>query len=60
MRILGVAPPSCVYIQAGTTLNKLTSSNEVLSVQSIAMLSIFAILSILPVLFKNYLKKKMD
>lgn len=57
---LGVAPPSCIYIQAGTTLNKLTSSTAVLSYQSIAMLTVFALISLLPILFKNYLKKKIE
>ena len=57
---LGVAPPSCVYIQAGTTLNKLTSSSTVLTWQSISLLTIFAIISLLPIFFKNYLKKKME
>ncbi|XP_008552487.2 transmembrane protein 41 homolog [Microplitis demolitor] len=57
---LGVAPPSFVAIQAGQTLNKLTSSSDAWSWNSIIMLFIFALLSLLPVLFKNNLQKKYN
>lgn len=57
---IGVAPPSCVYIQAGTTLNTLTSATDAFSWQSICVLVLFAILSLLPVFFKNYIRKKIE
>ncbi|CAD6235795.1 GSCOCG00007984001-RA-CDS [Cotesia congregata] len=57
---LGVAPPSFVAIQAGQTLNKLTSSTDAWSWTSIIILFIFALLSLLPVLFKNNLQKKYN
>jgi uncharacterized membrane protein YdjX (TVP38/TMEM64 family) len=57
---IGVAPPSCVYIQAGTTLNTLTSATAVFSWQSVLVLVLFAIVSLLPVFFKNYLRKKIE
>jgi len=57
---IGVAPPSCFYVQAGTTLNTLTSSSAVFSWQSILTLTFFSIVSLLPVLFKNRLQKKME
>lgn len=57
---IGVAPPSFVAIQAGTTLQQLTSTTEALTFQSIALLVIFAFLSILPVVLKNRLKAKFE
>ena len=56
----GVAPPSFVAIQAGTTLHQLTSSGDAVSWTSIAVLAVLALLSLLPVLFKTKLKKKFD
>ena len=50
---IGVAPPSFIAIQAGTTLQQLTSTTDALSFQSVALLVIFAFLSILPALLKN-------
>ena len=50
---IGVAPPSFIAIQAGTTLQQLTSTTDALSFQSVALLVIFAFLSILPALVKN-------
>lgn len=56
----GVAPPSFVAIQAGQTLNKLTSSSDAWSWSSVIILLIFALLSLVPVLFKKNLQKKFD
>jgi hypothetical protein len=42
-----------IIFQAGTTLQQLTSTTEALTFQSVALLVIFAFLSILPVLLKN-------
>lgn len=56
----GVAPPSFIAIQAGTTLQQLTSTTDALSFQSVALLVIFAFLSILPALLKNRLRNKYD
>jgi len=50
---IGVAPPSFIAIQAGTTLQQLTSTTDALSFQSVALLIFFAVLSILPALLKN-------
>ncbi|ELT87421.1 hypothetical protein CAPTEDRAFT_219795 [Capitella teleta] len=58
--LFGVAPPSFVAIQAGTTLHTLTSSGDALSLTSILVLAVLAVLSMLPVLFKSFLKKKFD
>ena len=52
-RFIGVAPPSFIAIQAGTTLQQMTSTTDALSVQSIALLVVFAFLSILPAILKN-------
>ncbi|KAK4025781.1 transmembrane protein 41B [Daphnia magna] len=57
---LGVAPPSFVAIQAGTTLNQLTSSSDTVSLNSILILAAFAVLSLLPVVFKRQLQNKFS
>ncbi|XP_034191768.1 transmembrane protein stas isoform X2 [Osmia lignaria lignaria] len=56
----GVAPPSFVAIQAGQTLQNLTSSSDAWSWNSILILCVFAILSLVPVLFKQKLQEKFD
>ncbi|XP_053976492.1 transmembrane protein 41B [Hylaeus anthracinus] len=56
----GVAPPSFVAIQAGQTLQNLTSSTDAWSWNSILILCLFAILSLVPVLFKQKLQEKLD
>ncbi|KAL5007158.1 hypothetical protein ScPMuIL_015964 [Solemya velum] len=57
---IGVAPPSFVAIQAGTTLQKLTSSGDAVSWTSVIILGVLALLSLLPVLFKKKLQEKLD
>ncbi|CAG5124347.1 unnamed protein product [Candidula unifasciata] len=57
---LGVAPPSFVFIQAGTTLHKLTSTSEAWSWTNVVLLGIFALVALLPVLFKKQLRTKLD
>lgn len=57
---LGVAPPSFVAIQAGKTLNQLSSASSTFSWTSVLILAAFAILSLLPVFLKNRLKDKFD
>jgi len=57
---LGVAPPSFIFIQAGTTLQQLTSTMDPITVETVALLVVFAVLSILPVLLKNRLKAKFE
>ena len=56
----GVAPPSFVAIQAGQTLQNLTSSSDAWSWNSILILCAFAVLSLVPVLFKQKLRQKFD
>ncbi|OWA51015.1 Transmembrane protein 41B [Hypsibius exemplaris] len=57
---LGVAPPSFVAIQAGTTLHQLSSSGDAFSWTSVILLGIFALLSLIPVIFKGRLSRKFD
>lgn len=57
---VGVAPPSFVAIQAGTTLHQLTSSGDAISWTSIGVLGLFALLSLVPVLMKKKLQEKFD
>ncbi|CDQ82168.1 transmembrane protein 41B [Oncorhynchus mykiss] len=56
----GVAPPSFVAINAGTTLYKLTTAGEAVSWNSLIVLGVLAILSILPVCFQKKLQQKME
>lgn len=56
----GVAPPSFVAIQAGQTLHTLTSTSDAWSWMSITVLTLFALLSLIPVLLKNRFKDKFD
>ncbi|XP_036391030.1 transmembrane protein 41B-like [Megalops cyprinoides] len=56
----GVAPPSFVAINAGTTLYKLTTAGEAVSWNSLAMLGVLAVLSILPVCFQKKLQQKLE
>lgn len=58
--ISGVAPPSFVAIQAGTTLQKLTSSSDTVSWISVVILGVLAVASLLPVLFKRILKEHLE
>ncbi|XP_029354243.1 transmembrane protein 41B isoform X2 [Echeneis naucrates] len=57
---LGVAPPSFVAINAGTTLYKLTTAGEAVSWNSLAVLGVLAVLSILPVMFQKKLQQKLQ
>merc|ERR1711973_339429 len=57
---VGVAPPSFIAIQAGSTLQQLTSSLDTFNFQNVALLVLFAFLSILPVFLKNRLKEKYN
>ncbi|XP_070790067.1 transmembrane protein 41B isoform X2 [Pituophis catenifer annectens] len=57
---LGVAPPSFVAIKAGTTLYQLTTAGEAVSWNSVFILMVLAILSILPAVFQNKLKQKFE
>ncbi|XP_041054230.1 transmembrane protein 41B isoform X1 [Carcharodon carcharias] len=57
---LGVAPPSFVAIKAGTTLYQLTTAGEAVSWNSVFVLMILAIVSLLPVFFQKKLKQKFS
>lgn len=57
--ILGVMPPSILAIQAGKTLNNLTSTST-LSLNSVLVLGGLAVGSLVPVLFRQRLKKKFE
>lgn len=56
----GVAPPSFLAIQAGKTLNTMTSSSDAFSLQSMLLLAVFALLSLAPVIFKKQFSKKIQ
>ncbi|CAB3379593.1 Hypothetical predicted protein [Cloeon dipterum] len=57
---LGVAPPSFLAIQAGTTLHQMSSSGDAISWTSIILLAAFAVLSLVPVLLKSKLRDKFE
>jgi len=57
---IGVAPPSFVFIQAGVTLQQLTSTMDPITIESVALLVIFAIISLVPVVLKDKMKQKFD
>ncbi|TRZ00934.1 hypothetical protein DNTS_016313 [Danionella cerebrum] len=57
---LGVAPPSFVAINAGTTLYKLTTAGEAVSWNSLLVLGLLAVVSILPVCFQKKLQQKLE
>lgn len=57
---VGVAPPSFIAIEAGKTLYKMTSSSDAFSSRSIATLTVFSVLALVPVVFKRYFKSKID
>uniref|UniRef100_A0A4X1SPV3 Transmembrane protein 41B n=1 Tax=Sus scrofa TaxID=9823 RepID=A0A4X1SPV3_PIG len=57
---LGVAPPSFVAIKAGTTLYQLTTAGEAVSWNSVFVLMVLALLSILPAIFQKKLKQKFE
>ncbi|KPJ01858.1 PREDICTED: transmembrane protein 41 homolog isoform X1 [Papilio xuthus] len=57
---IGVAPPSFVAIQAGQTLHTLTSTSDAWSWTSVAVLTIFAFVSLIPVALKHKLKQKFE
>ncbi|KAG7166213.1 Transmembrane protein 41B-like [Homarus americanus] len=56
----GVAPPSILAVQAGTTLYQLTSSSDAFSLMSVVLLAAAAILSLVPIILKNRLREKFD
>ncbi|XP_067313825.1 transmembrane protein 41B [Pseudorasbora parva] len=56
----GVAPPSFVAINAGTTLYKLTTAGEAVSWNSLIVLGVLAVVSILPVCFQKKLQQKLE
>lgn len=56
---LGVAPPSFLYIQAGSTLEQMVHTNVAWNLNSILLLTFFAVLSLVPV-FWNRFKTKQD
>lgn len=57
---IGVAPPSFIALQAGQTLHNMSASDSAMSWTSISLLMLFGVLSLIPILFKDKLKKKFD
>jgi len=57
---LGVAPPSFGFISAGVELYVLTTTGDVMSVKSVMIVVVCALLSLLPVIFKRQLRAKIE
>uniref|UniRef100_A0A2H1V5E0 SFRICE_000045 n=1 Tax=Spodoptera frugiperda TaxID=7108 RepID=A0A2H1V5E0_SPOFR len=57
---IGVAPPSFVAIKAGQTLHTLTSTSDAWSWTSVTVLSVFALISLVPVFLKDKLREKFE
>lgn len=58
--LFGVAPPSCVYIGAGKTLNELTAASGIVSKEAMVALLALAVMALVPVFIKDYLIKTVD
>lgn len=57
---IGVAPPSMLATQAGKTLHTLTSASDAISPLQFLLLILLGFVSIIPVIFKQYFKKKLE
>uniref|UniRef100_A0A7E4USF5 Transmembrane protein 41B n=1 Tax=Panagrellus redivivus TaxID=6233 RepID=A0A7E4USF5_PANRE len=55
--LVGVAPPSMLFIQAGTTLQEMVNANVMWSWTSIITIIVSAIVSLLPVVYRKYANK---
>ncbi|XP_059080261.1 transmembrane protein 41B-like [Tigriopus californicus] len=50
---IGVVPPCCVWIQAGTTLQHLSTASEVISLEAVGVIVVLALMSVVPVLIRE-------
>ncbi|XP_015750881.1 PREDICTED: transmembrane protein 41B-like isoform X1 [Acropora digitifera] len=57
---VGVAPPSFGFISAGVELYVLTTTGDVMSVKSVMIVVVCALLSLLPMIFKRQLRAKIE
>ncbi|EFA02435.2 Transmembrane protein 41 homolog-like Protein [Tribolium castaneum] len=56
----GVAPPSFIAIQGGQTLQNMTADDFKISATSLVTLAVCGIIPLLPIVFKGWLKKKIE
>ncbi|XP_044255253.1 transmembrane protein 41B isoform X1 [Tribolium madens] len=56
----GVAPPSFIAIQGGQTLQNMTADDFKISASSLVTLAVCGIIPLLPIIFKGWLKKKIE
>lgn len=56
----GVAPPCFLYVESGRMLQELTTTKDILPLSSVVKIAILGSLALLPVLFRDTLKKKLD
>lgn len=57
---LGVAPPSFVAIQGGQTLQHMTADDFKVSTSSLFWLGVCGVVPLLPIVFKGWIKKKIE
>lgn len=57
MFTLGVAPPSFIFLQAGTTLQQITKEGIKFSWNSILMITLCAITALVPIIYQQYTKR---
>lgn len=57
---LGVAPPCFLYVESGRMLQELTTTKDIVPLTSVLKIAVIGSLALLPVLFKDRLKKKLD
>ena len=56
----GVAPPCFLYVESGRMLQELTTTKDIVPLTSVLKIAVIGSLALLPVLFKDRLKKKLD
>lgn len=54
---IGVAPPSFVFIQAGTTLQQITKEGIKFSWSAILMITFSAVVALVPIIYQQYTKR---
>ncbi|EDV29371.1 uncharacterized protein TRIADDRAFT_18570 [Trichoplax adhaerens] len=58
--LIGVSPLCAMWIRAGTTLHQLTTTRDAISPTSVIILIVFALLAILPAIYKKKLREKLS
>ncbi len=57
---IGVAPPCLLYVEAGHMLQELSSTGDIVSMESLIKVILVGCLALVPVVFKEWFKKKVE